>query len=266
MAFSKLELIAAVESDDLEKVRAFCSMKDNEGPRQDDIDEALRVAAKFGRLEVVKYLSGSTTCSRCAVSAALIIFCNLNRVDSIKKIELIEFISAFNSQNKPSKESLYIAWQGVNRTNSQEIETNDKLKSRASHFPTAKTTYSYANDYSRYRSFAKKESQDSKKSCFTPNQLKDIEKRITQLEAALKDKGCWSYFFSSETSRAIKRNKKEGLDELIILSYQKGMTISYAIEVVDARYKDLRAGWFSETDILLDDLLNTKNQNGCFCW
>ncbi|MBA2709304.1 MAG: hypothetical protein H0U57_01730 [Tatlockia sp.] len=97
------------------------------------------------------------------------------------------------------------------------------------------------------------------KSCFKPNQLRQIRALINQLDKEIKN---GSFFYESRKSQ-----KKLGLEQLITNSYKPGIDIVEAIAEVEEDFSEIRAGFFSNrTGQLLDSLLESAGvSTSCCC-
>jgi hypothetical protein len=108
----------------------------------------------------------------------------------------------------------------------------------------------------RYNLFASPMNRSGSKSesCFTSEQLAEIQARIDELQEQIDDNCCLSFWSNIDR----KQQKINGLEHLIKIAKEPGMTIAEAIKQVESEkeFSELRSGIFStKTATLLDELL-----------
>ena len=258
MTFSKREeFLTAAKANNLRCLKAI--YKEQLRPEQEIIDKALREAAQAGSLSVVKYLSKHARASRTAVSNALLNFCKLKDVPKTTKWELIRYIDSLTGTNKPSQTSIDFAYQ-MTRNSSDKIDLTKEEVPKPNNMAASKGCGLQASAKPSAKNSPRLfKGEPPKISCFFPLHLKALRRRRDELIDDLNS--CWSFF----TNRELKKRKITGLDELIRYSYEEGMTITKAIKRADTNYPALRAGWFSKTNSLLEDLLDADDQNTSLC-
>ncbi|MBA2655992.1 MAG: hypothetical protein H0U70_03305 [Tatlockia sp.] len=262
MAFAKLkELLEAAQRNNLKKMQLILQENVYE---QEDADNALKVAARFGSLDTVRYLIDFVEVSRRAVSSSLITICNLTTINRAVKWAFFCYIRDLKGKSKPSETALHVALCGI--VSAEGIENERKLRLNQSTFNLVKfhsqgKLFSQFKGQSYFGSHALPQSMSPGDSCFLPDQLKKIEKQIAILTKEIAWWGCWSWI---NPHYARKIDKKAGLIALINCSFVKGMTIKSAIEYVESSHKELRVGRFSEIARILDGFLKLetyKEQN-----
>jgi hypothetical protein len=102
MPFTQLkELNDAVKKDDVELVKQFCTLATDEAPTADDLAAALDDAAQMARVKVVKYLCEEGNVNSFAVTQVLINLCNLEHVHYDEKKEILSYLCALKTYNRP---------------------------------------------------------------------------------------------------------------------------------------------------------------------
>ncbi|MBA2651940.1 MAG: hypothetical protein H0U73_06730 [Tatlockia sp.] len=268
----KAAALWATTANDLDFVKDLFSKIEDKVIVQEIIDKSLpTIASSFHSLPMLRYLC---ELEGIKLDQKVIDKAFVNSVDS-KSLEVVQYLNSLST--KPSEQAIKQASAKAEKLGDLVLSIVNFLKSLVSQFVKKEEKVEIksttpirevvdqrrVSEKERENTYPSQKGQASKggifepeASCFTGKQRKDIKARITLLRKDLKESCCG--FFTGP-----KPEKINGLEKLLKIGKEPGMTVARAIRLIDQdkRYPNLRAGVFSnETDKLLKDLLKPEQK------
>ncbi len=100
------ELDEAVNKDDVEQIKIFCALPQEEAPGEADLTKAFINSVLSGRFLVMQYFCESAAVKSTAVTEGLIQFCKLEGLTYSEKIKVIVYLSTLTVDTKPQQSAI----------------------------------------------------------------------------------------------------------------------------------------------------------------